>query len=71
MSNRNPITQRAIDKAGGPTKISPEIGTSPQNISMWKRIPTKWCDKISQMSGIPMHELRPDVFTNPEERSVA
>lgn len=67
---RTPI-QRVVDHYGGQTKAALAIGVSPQLVYWWqqkKRIPvhpTNWVLKIEELTGIPRHELRPDIYPAP------
>lgn len=60
----------AIDKAGSQTNLANLLGlNNPSQISsMLNRdgqASVKWCLKISQATGVPCHELRPDIYPAP------
>ena len=67
--------QRAVDIAGGQTELAKIIDPTQkklkqQNIWTWlnrdKKISARWVVKVSQVTGVPCHELRPDIFPAPE-----
>lgn len=58
---------KAISIAGSQTKLASMIGLDkPSTISVMvtrdKKASIKWAAKISEATGVPCHELRPDVF---------
>ena len=67
--------QQAVDIAGGQTELAKIIDPTQkklkqQNIWTWlnrdKKISARWVVKVSQVTGVPCHELRPDIFPAPE-----
>lgn len=67
--------QQAVDIAGGQTELAKIIDPTQkklkqQNIWTWlnrdKKISARWVVKVSQVTGVPCHELRPDIFPTPE-----
>lgn len=66
--------QKAVDIAGGQTElvrlVDPEQeNLKQQNIWTWlnrdQKTSAKWVVKVSQATGVPCHELRPDIFPEP------
>tara|TARA_R100000935_G_scaffold29787_1_gene50111 strand:- start:199 stop:480 length:282 start_codon:yes stop_codon:yes gene_type:complete len=66
--------QQAVDIAGGQTELAKIIDPTQkklkqQNIWTWlnrdKKISARWVVKVSQVTGVPCHELRPDIFPTP------
>jgi DNA-binding transcriptional regulator YdaS (Cro superfamily) len=57
---------RAIEAVGGVVKTAALCGVTPQAVSQWTRVPVAHAAKLAAESGIPPHELRPDVFPAPE-----
>lgn len=62
----------AIEKAGGPvavakrlTEAGPKQITS-QAISQWDRVPAERARDLSAIIGVPLHELRPDLWPKAE-----
>jgi DNA-binding transcriptional regulator YdaS (Cro superfamily) len=64
--------QRAIDIAGGQAELSVKIGLERTSsnigvmVSRDKKASAKYVAKISVATGVPCHELRPDIFPAPE-----
>lgn len=63
----NERTRNAIEKSGGLSALSRQIGITRQAISQWDRIPAEQCRQVSEISGVPLHELRPDIYPEPAE----
>lgn len=64
---RIPI-QKAIEIANGQTGLGRKIGASQQRVRNWLlsgRVPADMCIKIEKETGVPKHELRPDLFDAP------
>lgn len=63
--------KKAISIAGGQTKLAKQIGAKQQNVWHWlnrdMKASAKYVAKISKATGIPCHELRPDIFPQPSE----
>jgi DNA-binding transcriptional regulator YdaS (Cro superfamily) len=67
MNNRdNTPLARAIKKAGTANDLARLLGITPQAISQWTEIPIKRAPDVSRVTGIPLHELRPDIFDAPK-----
>nr|WP_077802864.1 YdaS family helix-turn-helix protein [Gluconobacter albidus] len=60
-----------IRAAGGPQKVGGEIGRSHSAVCRWKKVPAVHVCKLSQMSGIAPHVIRPDVFPSPRKDCAA
>lgn len=52
----------AIKAAGGPSRLARFLSVERQAVFGWRRVPEERCDKVSEFTGIPKHELRPDLF---------
>lgn len=57
---------KAIKAAGGPKALSVAIGVSHQAISQWSRAPAERVLQVEKATGVPRHELRPDLYPVPE-----
>ena len=62
--------QKAINVAGSQAQLASKIPSlNPSTISVMltrdKKASVKWVAKISEVTGIPCHELRPDIFPEP------
>ena len=72
--NLKPITPKqalakAVKTAGGQTELANLIDTKQQNVWQWLnrdgKASAKYVAKISEATGVPCHELRPDIFPTP------
>jgi DNA-binding transcriptional regulator YdaS (Cro superfamily) len=52
----------ALKIAGGPKKLGEALGISQPAVSQWERVPSERVGKVSAITGIPPHVLRPDLF---------
>lgn len=59
-----------IRRAGGVTNVAAACGITHASVSVWTRVPPRHVRTVAAMTGIPPHELRPDIF-DPPERSAA
>lgn len=55
----------AIEKAGSVKALAGLIGVTPQCISQWKRVPVEHVRIIENITGMPRHEIREDVYEVP------
>lgn len=55
--------EEAKQKAGGPSRLASQLGNlSSQAVSQWRRIPAERVLDVERVTGIPRHELRPDLY---------
>lgn len=67
----NEIMKKAIDAAGGPVALAAACGVKYQAVQRWRRTgcPAERVLAVEKASGVPRHELRPDLY--PAEESAA
>lgn len=65
MSDRTEALRRAIEKVGGLAGIAKPLGISEQAVSQWDEVPPLRVLAVEQVSGVPRHELRPDLYPEP------
>ncbi len=73
MSNQSMLDAllRAVEIAGSAAELSEKIGLkrTSSNINVMvsrdKKASAKYVAKISEVTGVPCHELRPDIFPAP------
>lgn len=56
---------RAVEAAGGQTKLALKIGKTQGHISKWLqrgRVPAECVLPIERASGVSRHDLRPDIY---------
>lgn len=48
-------------------ELAAKLGVAPSVLHKWenKRVPADKCAHVEDVTGIPSHELRPDVFKSP------
>lgn len=59
---REPGVEKAIRRAGSASALARELGVTPAAVIQWERVPSERVGKVSAITGIPLHELRPDLF---------
>lgn len=64
--------EKAKQAAGGNIGLAKAIGgLTPQAISQWKRVPVDRVLDVERITGIPRHELRPDIYPAPQPNEAA
>lgn len=56
--------EKAVQIAGGQQKLATMLGVKQQHVYSWlkKRVPAERCRPIHEATGVPLAELRPDLF---------
>lgn len=54
-----------IKQAGGVSKIAHAVGRHHTSVMGWKRVPVEHARVISDLTQIPLHVIRPDVWDAP------
>lgn len=57
--------RRAIVAAGSATRLARAIGVTAQAISQWREVPPRRVLAVERVTGVPRHELRPDLYPPP------
>ena len=47
---------------GRKSRLAEALGISPGAITQWDRVPAERVIEIERLTGIPRHELRPDLY---------
>lgn len=66
--------RRATSIAGGQSALARKIGKRQSHVWAWLksgRVPAEMCAPIERATGVPRHELRPDLFDAPAEQKDA
>ena len=73
MENTLTALERAKEVAGGAAGLSRKLNNAitPQAISQWRKVPAERAMAVSEATGVPLHELRPDVFPAPPKQEMA
>ena len=68
METRDPALAQAIRAIGGYTALRDALGlSSVGSIHNWRKCPLHWVKRVSELSGVPKHELAPDHYDPPVE----
>jgi len=64
--------ERACKLSGGQKALAQAIGTRQSQVWYWlkrskKGVPAEFVLKIERVSGVPRHEIRPDIFPPSQE----
>ena len=59
---RNPITKKAIEKAGGVSALAKALKISAPSVSAWNVVPVNRVSEVEKITNISRHKLRPDIF---------
>lgn len=63
---------RAIEHAGGQSKLARKCGVRPQAVQNWQRrqrLPAERVIQVETITGVPRTELRPDIYPPSEART--
>lgn len=80
LSNKENISMldalnRAIEIAGSQTNLAEKIGLDKAStisvmVTRDGKASVKWAAKISEATGVPCHQLRPDIFPAPANDAI-
>lgn len=56
---------RALGVIGGPAALGEAMGITRQGIGQWRRVPSERVLTVERLTGVPRHELRPDLYPPP------
>lgn len=57
---------KAVTAAGGVTRLAEGLEITRSAVSQWHRIPAERVLYVERLTGVPRHELRPDLYPAPE-----
>ncbi len=66
MADPQEALQRAKQAAGGGGALARELGITAQALSQWDEVPVMRVLEVERVTGIPRHELRPDIYPEPQ-----
>lgn len=56
------LTEYFEAKRGRKVRLARSLGLTPGAVSQWEQVPADKAVDVSRLTGIPVEELRPDVF---------
>lgn len=59
---RPPEVQAILDRAGGVGALARRLGLDHSTVSGWTAVPAKHAPAVAAASGLPLHEIRPDIY---------
>ena len=59
---KNDALRAAIEKVGNARALAAALGVTAQALSQWHRVPPMRVLDVERITGIPRHELRPDMY---------
>ncbi|UJW87920.1 helix-turn-helix domain-containing protein [Devosia sp. SL43] len=59
------------EKRGRRGDLTRALKITPGALSQWSQVPATRATEVSAVTGIPLHELRPDVFPAPKSEGAA
>ncbi len=62
MKEAKTALKRAIEAAGGAAALAKPLGISVQAVAQWDEVPPLRVLAVERASGVPRHELRPDLY---------
>ena len=68
---QDPTIKLAAEKVGGGAKLARKLGLTRQAIYQWDRIPPERVLQVEEITGVPRHQLRPDLYPEAREREAA
>lgn len=67
MEDKSAALKRAMETAGGQAKFARLIGVTAQAVSQWDEVPPLRVLAVERVTGVPRHELRPDLYPVEDE----
>ena len=68
---RDHVIDEIISILGGLRAVGEALGVTRQAVSQWKSCPHLQVLKLEKATGIPRHEIRPDLYPQPKNPEAA
>lgn len=59
---RDPVLERAFSQRLAVKRVAERAQITTAAVSQWCRVPKRHVDVVAEVTGIPAHELRPDLY---------
>lgn len=67
----NEIVEEVVQKGGGGAALAAKLGIkSRQAVYQWTRVPAAHVLKCEEITGVPRHRMRPDLYPAPQGEGV-
>ena len=63
--------RKAVRVAESKASLALALGVERATVSSWYRVPQRWIAKVEEATGVPRHELRPDLFEDERGKTIA
>lgn len=63
----DPLQQYLKGERGRLTSLAEALGIFPSAVQQWKKVPAERVVAVEKVTGIPRHELRPDLHLPPKD----
>ena len=67
FGNMLDVVTKAAGSVGGLVKLADLLGMKHQSFYSWDRVPAERALEIARLAGVAPHEVRPDIYPQPEE----
>lgn len=61
------VLDRLREKPGAVVNLARALNITSQAVSQWSRVPAERVLDVERATGIPRHDLRPDLYPLPQE----
>lgn len=65
MAEKDDALRKAIQAVETGEVLARRLGITPQALSQWDRVPPLRVLEVERITGVPRHELRPDIYPIP------
>lgn len=60
-----------MEAAGGGAALAKELGITREAVYQWPECPVRRVLDVERISGVPRHELRPDIYPPPSKKEAS
>ena len=68
LDQLDPGVRLAVEAMGNMSNLARGLYATPQSISAWGPIPPRRVLEVEELTGVPRHRLRPDLYTRSGKR---